>query len=101
MLEISIKDILWSGKPAQAEVVQCRLYESRVICTLQTLSTQTLQLSLSNVDGPGESKYCTVYLKSLRSGTDPWRISRLMLLQPEARPFCQLSDYTSSPTSTL
>lgn len=60
VLEISIKDILWSGNPAQAEVVQCWLYERRVICTLQTLSTQMLQLSLSNVDGPGESKYCTV-----------------------------------------
>lgn len=34
MLEISIKDILWSGNPAQAEVVHCWVYERRVVCTL-------------------------------------------------------------------
>lgn len=56
----SVLEILWSGNPAMAEVVYYWVYERRVVCTLQTLSTQLLLLSLSNVDGPGESKYCTM-----------------------------------------
>lgn len=34
VLEISIKDILWSRNPAQAEVAHCWMSERRVVCTL-------------------------------------------------------------------